>query len=206
MEDAWADAIAQATKPMSTAGARERRRHALAFADWCSGQGIDPLCARREDVARHVASAANGDRRQASKIRCSLRAVGASIDADHSARTFGLSQRHATLDGLSESVARLIEATALQQPARRAVRLSAIRRLMCWAKEVDAPPESLSVVDLAQYRSWLREVGVPTGEALVVARDFVELRWSVFGRALLGERSGSPTLICLEPPLRPRFG
>lgn len=190
---------------MSGVGARERRRHAIAFAAWCSETGMQPMAARRRDVEDFLAVEAGGDRKKAAKIRCSLRAVARAIDPEQSARMLGLGAQTNVFEGLSEPLSQLIEATVQQQVGRRAIRLSALRRLFVWAREVDAPPESLTAVDMAQFRAWLLELGLHPSETLVVARDFVELRWSNLGSQLLGRAPRSATRLQPEPPMSRRF-
>jgi hypothetical protein len=202
----WDGAVAQAIAGMSPVGAQERRRHAIAFANWCHAHRLEPTGANRNEVARYIATAAGRDLGKAAKIRCSLRAVAAAVDLVRSSRVFGLGQQVAIFDGLPDTIVRLLDATAGQRPDRRAVRLSALRRLLCWAHEVDAAPESLSAVDLPQFRTWLLELGIRPGETLVVARDFVELRWSKEGRSLFADPPVLPTRIRLQPPLKRRFG
>jgi hypothetical protein len=162
--------------------------------------------ATREQVARHISAEAGNDPRRASKIRCSLRAVLSTIDGERSGHVLGLGVRVDAFRDLTAPLAKLADLTIDRVPGRRAVRRSALGRLFVWALEVDAAPESLTAIDMAQFRAWLIDVGVRPGEILAVAHNFVELRWSEAGRTLFRPRPAAATRIQLEAPLAHRFG
>jgi hypothetical protein len=202
----WDEATAAATSGMAEVSARERRRHARGFAAWCAAGGLDPVTADRCNLEAYIGSLPNRDPQRHSKVRCALRAVLREIDLDHAARVAGLGNQVQCLKNLPDGLARLVEAIVGRQPKRRAAVASCLTRLIAWCREVDADPLTITPTDLPQFRRWLVEVATNVGETMVVAADFIELRYSAAGRERLGERpSEHSLLIDLEPPMQARF-
>jgi len=204
----WQSATEQAIKGMSSVGARERARHARQFAMWMEARGRAPEGATRGDIAAFVEWRHPNRGNQADKVRCSLRAVLGVIDPiglSHRAGLGNQSSRLSALDGTPLGM--LVERVVDQQPARRAVRRSAIGRLLAWAASVDVDPLRLDHGDLGQFRRWLQAIPVGPGEIVVVARDLLDLRHSPDGRQILGEPEPQhlPTRIEVRSPLSPRF-
>lgn len=202
----WDEAVVAVTTSLSTQGARERGRHARGFAAWCAERGLDPATAERGALERYIESLPGSDGQLKAKARCALRAILREIDPEHAARAAGLGNQASLLENLPEGLSALVHMTVERRPERRAVIASALTRLLAWCEEVDANPLCITPTDLPQFRRWLVEVGTTVPETMVVAADFLDLRYSAAGRELLGEhRAPRPLAIELEAPLRARF-
>jgi hypothetical protein len=188
----WDEAVAAATAGLSEAGARERRRHARAYATWTMERGLDPGGADRPVLEAYLAGLPGSDTQRQAKARCALRAVLREIDVDRAARVAGLGNQFHLLENRPDGLAALVEEIVGRQPKRRRVVASALTRLFAWCRAVGADPLSLTPTDLPQFRRWLVEVGTTVPETMVVAADFIELRLSGRGRTTLGEASANP--------------
>jgi hypothetical protein len=206
--DTWELAIATASEGKSPSAVRARTRNARRFAEWCAARGVDAVRAARADVDAYVGDLGGRDPQLASKVRCDLRAVLRVIDPGHAARAIGLgTQTRHLLTAAGTPLAVLAQAVVDQYPARSLVRAAALGRLFSWCEEVALQPTAITAADLGQFWSWLVEVGSDIKETKVVAKDFVVLRHSPPGRAILGEPEQVRRPLKLEDasPLRPRF-
>jgi hypothetical protein len=199
----WNEAIAAATSGLASVGARERKRHARAFAFWCAERELDPVVTDRSNLEAYLSSLPDRDAQRQTKVKCALRAVLREIDVDRAARVAGLGNQLHLLKDLPSALAALVDVIVERQPKRRRVVASALTRLFAWCREVDADPLSITPTDLPQFRRWLIEVGTTIPESVVVAGDFLELRYSARGLALLGLTSPPRGLsVALGAPLR----
>jgi hypothetical protein len=206
--DTWEQAIATTSEGKSPSAARARTRNVRRFAEWCEARGVDAGRAARADIEAYVGDLGGHDPQLASKVRCDLRAVLRVIDPEHAARAIGLGirTRH-LLTAAGTPLGVLAQAVVDQQPARSLVRAAALGRLFAWCEEVALQPTAITAADLGQFWSWLVETGSDLKETKVVAKDFVGLRHSPAGRAILGEPEPVRRPLKLEDarPLRPRF-
>ena len=208
--DTW-DAAVEATcigKARSTA--RRRRLSARRFVEWCAEHGHDPRTAAAATVRGYIASLPTDDPQAPLNVACDLRMVLRAVDPVASARTLGLGNRSEVLKELAGTpLGALVQDVIdrFRQPAHRAVRKSALARLFVWAAEVGISPIAVTATDLGQFWAWLVAVGAGSPQTKVVAKDFVELRHSAVGRAILGEPEpvARPLKIADPRPLRPRF-
>lgn len=206
--DTWEQAIATASEGKSASAARARTRNAMRFADWCAARGTDAGRASRAGVEEYIGSLGGTDPQLATKVRCDLRAVLRVIDPVHAARATGLGTQTRHLGAaVGTPLGVLANAAIDQQPARSLVRAAVLGRLFAWCEEVGLQPTAVTAADLGQFWSWLVEIGADVKETKVVAKDFVGLRHSPAGRAILGEPEPVRRPLKLEDPrpLRPRF-
>jgi hypothetical protein len=206
--DTWEQAIATASEGKSPSAVRARTRNARRFAEWCAARGLDAGHAARTDLDAYVGDLGGGDPQLASKVRCDLRAVLRVIDPEHAARSIGLgTQTRHLLTAAGTPLGVLAQAVVDQQPTRSLVRAAALGRLFTWCEEVALQPTAVTAADLGQFWSWLVEIGSDLRETKVVAKDFVGLRHSPAGRAILGEPEPVRRPLKLEDarPLQPRF-
>lgn len=207
-DDAWTTAVEDACRDISPGSARARRRHGRQFAEWCGANGHDPCAATSDELQSYLKKLQVGNARD--KARCDLRAVLRAVDPVRATRVSGLGNVSAALKAAMEGPAGgLLRTTILQADdlGRQAVRASALARLVAWASEVDVALLDITAGDLIQFWQWLVEVDAALGETKVVARDFIELRHSPEGRAMLGEPEPTPPKLLIEVsgPLRPLF-
>lgn len=205
---AWSEAVASATLGMSDQGARERRRHARLYADWCAATGIDPAASDRDHLDTYLGSVNTEYVQLRSKMRCSLRAVLRQINPALAARAAGLGAQVRLL-ARNQATPRgeLLDYFLGLKPSRRAVRRVGLTRLLAWCSEVGLEVTDLFIGDIQQFREWLGEVRALNGETLGVAKDLILLRHSKAGRHILGESEPAtrPLLLETSPPMQPRF-
>jgi hypothetical protein len=200
--------VAHATLGLSAQGARERRRHARLYSEWCALLGLDPAASQELDLSSYLASTSDGGDQLRSKTLCSLRAVLREVDPLAAARTAGLGIQVGRLDRLDGTPpGELVKFFLGLNPHRRAVRKAGLTRLLAWCSEVGLELTDLFVGDLHQFAEWLREVRAFHRETVGIAKDLIQLRHSKQGRSILGEGEAVKRHLLIEtaPPMRPRF-
>jgi hypothetical protein len=158
---------------------RQFRRDISRFVMWCATAGVDPLRPSATDLDRYRASLDEepvGQRRWTldHALRSFVNAGGALTD-EHGlgtggTRTVGAAQVD---PGIAYVVQALVDGR--QSPRDRAVYRSGANKLLRWAADFDVDPMAIDLVDLEDFRAWIRKVGGSEGETLVIARRFVRL-------------------------------
>ncbi len=173
LEQAAARAAARRRNP---GDARTIRAVAKRWSAWAQAHDVVAFPARSSDLNRFVTESAPAARH---KVRWALRAICTAADIAAEEHGLGIGDQSDRLQQIKDPRLHQVIHRVLAERRRQRVWRSGLTRLLAWAEQFDIHPLDVTAPDLDDYREWITRVGGDKDELMVIARQFVRVRWQL---------------------------